>query len=52
MQEKVKLALCIAKQIAAEDEENCRMIGQHGLNLIEEIAREEEREAGQYPDPL
>src|SRR5438270_2890843 len=39
VQEKVKLALCIAKQIAAEDEENCRMIGQHGLNLIEEIAR-------------
>src|SRR6266480_602411 len=40
VQEKVNLALCIAKQIAAEDEENCRMIGQHGLNLIEEIARE------------
>src|SRR6266853_71586 len=39
VQEKIKLALCIAKQIAAEDEENCRMIGQHGLNLIEEIAR-------------
>jgi len=39
VQEKVKVALCIAKQIAAEDEENCRMIGQHGLNLIEEIAR-------------
>jgi methylthioribose-1-phosphate isomerase len=39
VQEKVKLALCIAKQIAAEDEENCRMIGQHGVNLIEEIAR-------------
>src|SRR5258707_3399924 len=39
VREKVKLALCIAKQIAAEDEENCRMIGQHGLNLIEEIAR-------------
>ena len=39
VQEKVELALCIAKQIAAEDEENCRMIGQHGLNLIEEIAR-------------
>src|SRR5881392_2428229 len=38
VQETVKLALCIAKQIAAEDEENCRMIGQHGLNLIEEIA--------------
>ena len=39
VQEKVKLALCIAKKIAAEDEENCRMIGEHGLNLIEEIAR-------------
>src|SRR5207253_11060051 len=39
VQEKVKLALCIAKQIAAEDEENCRMIGQHGLNLVEEITR-------------
>jgi methylthioribose-1-phosphate isomerase len=39
VQEKVKLALCIAKQIAAEDEENCRMIGRHGLNLIEQIAR-------------
>src|SRR5438477_1385801 len=39
VQEKIKLALCIVKQIAAEDEENCRMIGQHGLNLIEEITR-------------
>src|SRR5882757_7866534 len=39
VQEKIKLALCIAKQIATEDEENCRMIGQHGLNFIEEIAR-------------
>src|SRR6476620_1985430 len=39
VQEKIKLALCIAKQIAAEDEENCRMIGQHGLSLIEQIAR-------------
>jgi methylthioribose-1-phosphate isomerase len=44
VQEKVKLALSIAKQIAAEDEENCRMIGQHGLNLIEEIARTKNRE--------
>ena len=52
VQEKVKLALCIAKQIAAEDEENCRMIGQHGLNLIEEIARAKKWEAGQYPNPL
>lgn len=39
VQEKVKLALCIAKQIAAEDEEHCRMIGQHGLDLIEQVAR-------------
>ena len=36
--EKVELALCIAKQIAAEDEEHCRMIGEHGFNLIEQIA--------------
>src|SRR5256714_6821142 len=43
VQEKVELALCIAKQIAAEDEENCRMIGQHGFNLIEEIARAKDR---------
>src|SRR6266550_5173515 len=43
VQEKVNLALCIAKQIAAEDEENCRMIGQHGFNLIEEIARAKDR---------
>ena len=39
VQEKVELALCIAKEIAAEDEEHCRMIGQHGLSLIEQIAR-------------
>ncbi len=37
--EKIELALRTAREIAAEDEENCRMIGQHGLNLIEEIAR-------------
>src|SRR5437588_1196087 len=37
--EKVELALRTARDIAAEDEENCRMIGQHGLSLIEEIAR-------------
>jgi methylthioribose-1-phosphate isomerase len=36
--EKIELALRTAREIAAEDEENCRMIGQHGLNLIEEIA--------------
>jgi methylthioribose-1-phosphate isomerase len=37
--EKVQVALSTAKQIAVEDEEQCRMIGQHGLNLIEQIAR-------------
>jgi methylthioribose-1-phosphate isomerase len=37
--EKIELALRTAREIAAEDEENCRMIGQHGLNLLEEIAR-------------
>src|SRR5437868_2526082 len=39
VQEKIKLALCTAKDIAAEDEDHCRMIGQHGLNLIEELSR-------------
>jgi methylthioribose-1-phosphate isomerase len=43
VQEKIALALRIAKQIAAEDEENCRMIGQHGLNLIEQIARKKNK---------
>src|SRR6266567_2522482 len=38
-QEKIECTLRIAKEIAAEDEENCRQIGQHGLNLIEQIAR-------------
>src|SRR5438552_635158 len=39
LQEKIAVALRTAREIAAEDEENCRMIGQHGLNLIEEIER-------------
>jgi len=39
LQRKVALALATAKEIAAEDEEHCRMIGQHGLSLIEQIAR-------------
>jgi len=37
--EKIALALRTAKEIAAEDEEHCRMIGQHGLDLIEQVAR-------------
>jgi methylthioribose-1-phosphate isomerase len=39
MREKVALALRTAKLIADEDAEHCRMIGQHGLKLIREIAR-------------
>jgi methylthioribose-1-phosphate isomerase len=38
-QEKIDLALRTARQIAAQDEEHCRMIGQHGLSLIEQIAQ-------------
>jgi methylthioribose-1-phosphate isomerase len=42
--EKIDLALGTARQIAEQDEEHCRMIGQHGLNLIEQIARTKEGE--------
>ena len=38
-EEKIAVALRSARLIADEDEEHCRMIGQHGLNLIEQIAR-------------
>ena len=44
-EEKVALALRTAKLIAEEDEEHCRMIGQHGLNLIRQIAR---KKAGKF----
>jgi methylthioribose-1-phosphate isomerase len=37
--EKVALALSTARLIADEDAEHCRMIGQHGLELIRQIAR-------------
>src|SRR5207247_4234523 len=37
--EKIALALRTARLIAEEDEEHCRMIGQHGLNLIQQVAR-------------
>ena len=40
--EKIDLALRAARQIAAEDEEHCRMIGQHGLKLIEQVARKKD----------
>ena len=39
VEEKIDRARATAKAIAAEDEEHCRMIGHHGLNLIEQIAR-------------
>jgi methylthioribose-1-phosphate isomerase len=38
--EKVALALQTARSLADEDSEHCRMIGQHGLELIRQIARE------------
>src|SRR5213594_3393119 len=38
-QEKVTLALRTATLIADKDEEQCRLIGQHGLKLIQETAR-------------
>jgi methylthioribose-1-phosphate isomerase len=38
-EEKVAVALRTAGLIAQEGEEHCRMIGQHGLNLIQKIAR-------------
>ena len=37
--EKIALALGMARLIAEEDEEHCRMIGQHGLSLIQQIAQ-------------
>jgi methylthioribose-1-phosphate isomerase len=41
--EKVAFAVRTARSIADEDAEHCRMIGQHGLELIRQIAR---RKAG------
>jgi methylthioribose-1-phosphate isomerase len=38
-EEKVALALRTARSIADEDAEHCRMIGQHGLELIQQITR-------------
>ena len=37
--EKITIALNTARQIAEEDAEHCRMIGEHGLDLISQIAR-------------
>ena len=38
-QEKIDRALQTAREIADEDAEQCRMIGHHGLNLIQQVAR-------------
>jgi methylthioribose-1-phosphate isomerase len=38
-EEKVAMALRTARSIAEEDEMQCRMIGQHGLGLLQEIGR-------------
>ncbi len=37
--EKIAIALDTARRIADEDAEHCRMIGEHGLELIREIAK-------------
>src|SRR5213595_1533842 len=42
---KVALALCTARSIADEDAKHCRMIGQHGLELIRQLAR---KKAGKF----
>ena len=39
VREKVDLARCTARQIAEEDEEHCRMIGEHGVELIAQIGQ-------------
>jgi len=40
--EKIERARRTAEQIADQDAEHCRRIGQHGLNLIKQIARTKE----------
>ncbi len=39
IQEKINIAFTIANEIANEDAEHCRRIGEHGLKLIEEISQ-------------
>src|SRR4030095_6456424 len=39
IQEKINIAFTAANEIADEDAENCRRIGEHGLKLIEEISQ-------------
>lgn len=39
IQEKINIAFDLANEIADEDAEHCRRIGEHGLKLIEEISK-------------
>jgi methylthioribose-1-phosphate isomerase len=43
VQRKIEIALRTATAIADEDAEHCRMIGEHGLKLIEQIARKKDK---------
>src|SRR3990167_1145434 len=45
--EKIRIALETARQIADEDIEICRKIGEHGLPIIEELSRKKKGEAVQ-----
>ncbi|HEY2615437.1 MAG TPA: S-methyl-5-thioribose-1-phosphate isomerase [Chthoniobacterales bacterium] len=40
LEEKRRIAFATAREIADEDAEHCRMIGQHGLELLQNISRE------------
>jgi methylthioribose-1-phosphate isomerase len=42
--EKIKLAKNTATQIADEDAESCRMIGKHGLTIIEQLSKKKEND--------
>ena len=44
LEERIKIALKTAINIADEDAEYCRRIGQHGLKIIEEISKKKEGE--------
>ena len=46
-EEKTKRLLQKAQEIADQDAEACRMIGMHGVNIIEEISRKKKGEAVQ-----
>ena len=51
-EEKIALALRTATLIADEDAEHCRMIGEHGLTLIRQIARKKTGNTDQHPHAL